>query len=296
VNILPSYKCNLACPFCAIHQLDRGELLDLDWLEQTIKDLPQGQIDILGGEPSLLSDEYAKKLICICKEHAGDARVGMYTNLIKISPLIHDVSLTVSYDPGSRQLSDKVRSNMLLLDVPFEINMIVTKHVVARGAQWILNLAKRLKRLTKITLSTLNVFPGCPDLRPDPLELAQFCQDIIRLDKEQKIYFYPISTWTIDYIKTPDPEQIVEILPNKKFRISLRDYFGHKEFDTFEEAAGYYNQNCEDSEPLCSKCPYFRRCTHMFTDGKTYCHDRIITESILIALSEKKTHEYLPKL
>lgn len=278
--------------------MDKGDLLDLDWLEENIKTLPHGQIDILGGEPSLLPDDYMKRLLKICKEHAGDNKVGMYTNLIRISPFVNDADLTVSYDPGSRQLPEKVLQNMLCLDVPFEINMIVTKHVVDLGAEWLIRLSNRLRMAKKITLSTLTVFPGCTDLRPNHVDLANFCRDIIEANAD-KIYFYPIATWTRDYIKQTDPSQTVEILPNRKFRIALRDFFGAQEFDTYKEACEYYEQNYSKGEPVCNGCPYFRRCIHMYTDGRTCREDRMITETILSALKRQGKdicHEHLPKL
>lgn len=280
--------------------MDKGDLLDLDWLEENIKTVPSGQIDILGGEPSLLPDDYMKQLLKICKKHAGDAKVGMYTNLIKISSFVNNVDdLTVSYDPGSRQLSKKVLQNMLCLDVPFKINMIATKYVVELGAKWLIELSNHLRMAKKISLSTLTVFPGCPDLRPDHADLTNFCRDIIEADDTDKIYFYPITTWTKDYIKQMNPSQTIEILPNRKFRIALRDFFGAKEFDTYEEACEYYEQNYNKGEPACDGCPYFRRCTHMYTDGKTCHEDRMITEAILSywkGAERKFANEHLPEL
>ena len=287
MNILPSYKCNLSCPFCIIHSKDKGDLLDFDWLENTLKDIPSCQIDILGGEPSLLPDSYMQRLLQICKQHAGRFKVGMYTNLVKISPFVNDVDLTVSFDPGSRQLSNKVMSNMLLLNTSFEINMIVTKHVVNRGAKWLQSFARKIKNIKKITLSTLTSFPGCVDLRPNPAELADFCRDIILLN-DRHIYFYPIATWESDFIKAADPVQVAEILPDHKFRVALRDFFGAKEFDTFKQAADYYSSNYASSEPYCVGCPYFRRCTHMYTDGNSCSADRMITETIISTLKERE--------
>lgn len=265
MNILPSYACNLACPFCAIHQLDKGDLLDLDWLEKQIKEIPAEQIDILGGEPSLLPEEYLDRLISICRNKTGK-KPGMYSNLIIKSPLLDKVELTVSYDPGSRQKSSRVLANMLTLEQPFEINTIATKPAIERGPEYLIKLAARMPNLKRITLSTLTVFPGCEDLRPEPEALKEFCLKLIELDKNNLIHFYPIATWQEDYIKRMDPAQTVEILPNKKFRIALRDFQGVREFDTYKEAAAYYEDNYSQADGQCKRCEFFRRCPHMYSE------------------------------
>lgn len=275
-----------------IHKLDKGDLLDLDWLEEQLQQMPDAQIDILGGEPSLLSDDYARRLIQICTDKLGGKKPGVYSNLVKIPSFLPDVNLTVSYDPGSRAKGMAVLMNMLELTVPFEINMIVTRYVVAEGVENLLHFANSFKRLKQITLSTLTVFPGCEDLRPRPSDLARFCEDILRYDKKHQLRFYPINTWTEDYTKHMDPAQTVEILPNQKFRIALRDFSGVEEFDTYQEAAAYYTKNYAIATGPCDGCPYFRRCTHMYQDNKDVCiYDKKITRRILEAV-----HEYLPKL
>lgn len=285
MDIIPSYNCNLDCPFCIVHRHNNGDLLDLDWLEENIKTVPHNYVTILGGELSLLPNDYMKRLIEIGKAHACDSKVTMYTNLVKVSPFIDSVDVIVSYDPMVRQLQNKVLQNMLLLERPFKINMLATKHVVSLGVEWLLKLFKKIKQLKKISISTLTLFPGCPDLRPDPMDLANFCCDIIKA-KTNKIRFYPVSTWTENYVKQMAPEETIEILPNKKFRISLRDFVGAKELDTYEQCVEYYKKELSSGEPCCQECPYFGRCTHMYTDNRR-CHaDRMITEAILSELKK----------
>lgn len=284
MNILPSYKCNMKCPFCIIHKMDQNTLLDLNWLENNIQDIPATQIDILGGEPSLLNNEYLERLIEICQNKIKNKKPGMYTNLLKISPNIDKVELTVSYDPKARQHNNIVLKNMLQLDKQFCINMIVTKYVIDMGAEKIINFAKRLKMLKQLTLSTYTLFPGCIDLKPDPGKFIQFCKDIINLDKDNIIRFYPISTWKEQYIKKMNPADVVEILPNKKFRIAIRDYSNVKEFNTYQEAKKFYIDNYNSVEQCCINCNYYRRCTYMYIKNNTCKYDKEISDAIISEL------------
>ena len=283
MNIFPSFACNFQCKFCHISKMDKGELLDLDWLESNLKDMPvPKKIGILGGEPSILPDEYLSRLISLCYQKNGKAPQ-MYTNLYKISPFINDVELMVSYDPGSRQARRQVFQNMLLLQKPFTVSTIVTKAVVEAGVDKLLQMVRRVKNIKQIHLSSYAAFSDCEDLRPTPEELATFCEEFIRKN-DGTLRFSPINAWISGEPKRTSLMGSIEIMPNGSFVIAPRENEPLHVFKTFQEAAGYYEQEYSDTLRGCEGCPYDGKCTHMYKD-KPGDPDRIIMEHIGRVLS-----------
>lgn len=271
MNILPSYKCNFKCSFCAVRSLDKGDLLDLNWLETTLNSIENiSNIDILGGEPSLLPLSYQERLINICSARLGGKKPNMYTNLKIITPFIDRVDPVISYDINVRQDEAIVLANMISLDTDFNINAIVTRQLVAKGAPYLLKFANRLKRLKQIKLSSFTHFTGYPDLSPDPQELIDFVSYILKYDTNYKIRFFPISSIRDAYKKNTAPEQVAEILPDQRFRISMRDFHNAQEFDTFDEVVRYHKENYNFIDEDCRDCRFLGKCLHKYKKESCY--------------------------
>ena len=205
MNILPSYKCNFQCPFCNIPKLDKGEILNLNWLENTLGNLPSmDEIHILGGEPTLLPLDYQDRLINICSNKINGNKPKIYTNLSTIPVFADRLNIMVSYDPCNRQSQNKVLSNMLQLD-KFQINMIVTKTLIEDYGTKIFAMVRNLHMISSIRLSSYTHFNGLEDFTPDPQKLLEFISFIIRNNDNDKISFYPIDSIKNNYIKDDPP-------------------------------------------------------------------------------------------
>jgi MoaA/NifB/PqqE/SkfB family radical SAM enzyme len=285
MNILPSYACNFHCPFCAIHQQDCGQLLNLDYAKQQLSSIPGiRQIDILGGEPSLLPDEYLSELIDICTSRLNGKLPGMYTNLSRVSPLIDRVKLTVSFDPGMREARNSVIQNMLMLDNEFDINTIVSSKLVALGAGHIEKMLSRFRMAKRICLSSFTHFPGMPDYTPAPEDMLKFMKDILSLDEPHRIHFSPISSIREGSRKSYAAEESAEMLPSGKYRYALRDVTSAKEFETFD-AVKKYRYNNESYPGECNSCRYRGQCLNKYRTEAGCYWDKKIMETIEERLS-----------
>jgi organic radical activating enzyme len=161
MNIIPTYKCNFNCPFCYTKKLSDKELLDLNWLKNQLNKIPDiNNIDILGGELSILPIDYQKQLIDICTEKLNGKKPQMITNLKIVTPFIYQIDPVVSYDINLRQDSEIVLSNLIKLDTEYDINMIVTQEVINKGPEYILKFTKKLRLLKQLRLSSFKLLEG----------------------------------------------------------------------------------------------------------------------------------------
>ena len=87
INIIPLYRSNIEDPFYLFQdQIYNGNTLELSWLDKALKSLSFRynivQIDLKGGEISLLSDFYFELLYNLCKVYSK--KVNIWTNLTVI--------------------------------------------------------------------------------------------------------------------------------------------------------------------------------------------------------------------
>ena len=132
MNLFPSYLCNFRCSFCGIRK-DESPLMPLDELEAVLKEVQPSSLSILGGEPLLLEHDYLNRLLDLCWEATGTAPV-VYTNGSIIRPEMKRMHIVVSVDPEDRERQADVFNNLLAIEYPFWVNMILTKGLVEGGA------------------------------------------------------------------------------------------------------------------------------------------------------------------
>lgn len=274
MDIFPSFKCNFNCPFCPVVNKKDETLMDLDWLDKALSDIPGiKKFDIIGGEPSLLPVDYLAKLIDICTKYAGE-KPQLYTNLRIVSPLLDRVDPVISFDFDLREDTKSVIANLLSLDVDYDINTIVTQSLIDKGPEYVLNFAKKFKRLRKLKLSSFAHFEGRPDFTPDPQQLIDFVTYLLKHDTEEKVYFYPIAAMKKQYIKGMSCEQLAEILPNGKYRLGTKDFQEvGPEFDTYKEVEQHYQEKMNGFVPEgCEGCKYLGKCINKYRDRTETCY------------------------
>lgn len=290
MDLFPSYKCNFDCPFCPVMNKQDDTLMNLDWLDNALSTIPGiKKFDIIGGEPSLLPNDYLLKLIGICSKYS-DEKPQLYTNLKIVSPLLHLVDPIISFDFDLRKDTNTVLNNILSLGIDYSINMIMTQQLVDRGPEYVLKFAKRFKGLKRLKISSFAAFDHLPDFTPDPQQLIDFVKYLIKYDTESKIYFYPIEGMKHQYKKSISCEQLTELLPNNKFRLGTKDF--HKigpEFDTYHEVQLHYQEMMQGIVPdECVHCTYHEKCTVKYRDRTKTCYwDYKLMNTIEKDLSER---------
>lgn len=286
MDIIPTYKCNLRCPFCFNKDNWKTHgLLDLDVLKKELEENPEiRELAIIGGEPSLLPKDYLLELIKICREYLNGGKPDFYTNLT-ITPdkeILDSIELHVSYDPCDRELQDKVLGNMMLLDCDFSVNMIITKKLVTDyGVPKIVRLANRLRKplyLSKINVVTTN---GIKYMQPTPQELVDFT---LELAKYQNPYIRSSLLRVLAGIyqhNKPTVERFdynVSINPDGRFQTSGLHGIEKIYRDTYKECLEAYKEAFHTPEK-CQSCKFNDYCIDEYRHGDDCADDYAIMES-----------------
>lgn len=265
MNLYASYLCNFHCRFCSIRQ-DESPMLDLAWVREELAAHPElcSNINILGGEPSVLPLPYQEELIDICTR-AADEKPYYITNLFKMSPLLEKCRPIVSYDFSLREHHQTVFQNMLNLEIDFSISTVLTRHLVEEvGAKKYLRLIRSLKNCKRADLDLY--YKGKQDKEdhtPDNASLIAFVKEIMI---EEKVNLAPLSAMRHHIDASFDNiSDYFAFMPGNKYGVRL-DYENgpYKIFDTYDEAYGYFKRRIENSR--CKSCEFLDTCWYPCSD------------------------------
>lgn len=273
MNIYPSYKCNLQCDFCGLWKQE-GKTIDLEWLKNQFSEHPDlaKDINVLGGEPSILPIEYQNELVDICSRATGEPPYYV-TNLMQISPVLYRTKPIISYDFRLRKFNYKVKQNLLKLNFPFALSTILTNNLVSEvGAHYYLQFINQLQQCYRADLVIYYPEKGASSKYiPNEDNLLAFVGEVIKNPKvclaplQQMLHIVPGSF--------EDMSDFFALLPGNKYGVRLDYQNGpYAEFDTYEEAKEYYEEKIKTglaSEP-CKDCPYTQYCWYPVSD--TVCH------------------------
>ena len=273
MDIIPTYKCNMKCPFCfnKDNWNNNKLILDLNLLKdilkkdnhKTIKELA-----IIGGEPTLLNKEYRLELINICKDYIG-TKPDLYTNLLKIpdKEIINNVNLHVSYDPIDRNFQDIVLNNMLKLENNFSINLVITKNLINKyGIDRINDLANRLKK--PVLLSTINIIDtlGIESFRPTSEELIKFTINIYNKHNnfiKSSLIRALLKSYEHNKEINHRFDNNVSINPDGRFQTSGLHGVGKIFDDDYYNCLKIYKNEFKISEK-CKNCKYDKYCLDLY--------------------------------
>lgn len=272
LSINPTYYCNFRCDFCYLteKQLSDRKLLSLSRLSEMISEiLSQCQIDmvdIYGGEVSLLSQEYWNEMISILHMY-GIEDINLITNLSAINEITIDprVYTTVSYDYLAREEHERVYRNMVLLQKPFSVLMLVSN--------------KFIELDTKIIIESLNLLPNLKSVELKPYSSNQAnSHSVSYIDFEEKVKsFLNYKNKNFEFVNESLIQSVllkqrnsfsddhIYITPNGKYSVlefDLNDNEFFLEYDYLEE----YWEWCKREKirvgrnKYCSSCEYFGHC------------------------------------
>ena len=288
MNIIPSYRCNLSCPFCITHKFNPNLLLDLDWFENELNNIDNlSHLNIIGGEPTLLDEKYLDNLIEICRHKLND-KPDLYTNLSIISPLFNKTKLHISLNPWIINQYKIFLKNIFLISQDFKINIVLTNKFIESDYINIINNLLKLKNLIEISLSFYAYFDNfnLEDYTPEVDKYIEFIYNISKI-KDSRVHLFSLYSLMHNESKDLSPENCIEILPNNKYRISIRDFIRtdidvFREYDTWKEAADitkiaidkYLNFN------NCKQCKYCNSCQRLYNEESNLKIMRKIDEYI----------------
>lgn len=274
MNLAPSYKCNLHCKFCFNQEFWNNEdILNLSYIENELySNNDIYDISIIGGEPTCWPDQYLSDLLDLCTERFNGQKPSIFTNLTKPFKYVDKVDeLNISYDPYDRHGQQKVIMNMMLLDVPYIVNMLLTKNLVTKMDPYqLIKFSEKIRH--KIHLDVLgNIATNNMDyMIPNHEELIKFLTPIIK-ENNPYIKFYPIEFLKGNQRKESNIEmrfqKDVTLTADKKYMITNADIVDASygapmikiKYDTYKEAKNAFF-NLFKLPKKCKKCEYKNNC------------------------------------
>lgn len=269
MNIYASYKCNFSCPFCSIKD-NNSQKLNLSWVKKELLRHPElcSDINILGGEPSILPEDYQEELINICTEVANE-KPYYITNLFKISPLLKKCKLIVSYDFGLRQNNHEVLNNILNLEQEFGLSTVLTSYLVDNiGANKYLRFINSLSNCTRADLDLY--YKSKHDINNFTPKLSNLLNFIFEVMTNDKVNLAPLSSMR-NYIDGSiyNISDFFAFMPGEKYGVRL-DYDNgpYKIFDNYDDAISFYNYRIKHN--MCRNCEFINSCWYPCSSNT--CH------------------------
>lgn len=273
MNIAPNYICNLHCRFCFNKEFwNSNDMLSLDFIEKELWNNHEiTDVSIIGGEPTMWDDAYLKGLLDICTERFNGQKPSIFTNLTKPFKYGDKVELNISYDPFDRNEQNKVLANMMILDTPYIVNMLLTKNLVTKMDPYaLIKFANRIRHRIHLDVLGNIAFNNMDDMMPTEKQIIDFLRPIIK-ENNPYIKFYPLEFLKGKQKKNTDEnlrfQKDVTLTADKKYMITNADivdasYGKHMikmKFDTYQEAKEAFSMMCKLPEK-CETCKYKGNC------------------------------------
>ena len=158
LSVNPLYLCNFRCDFCYLthKQLSDRNVMPLSELEKRLLDLRENgvqieHVDLYGGEIGLLDLEYLESLDELLLQ-AGDPQINIVTNLSNVHPffLKEHVDLSVSFDFGCRQSSEKVLQNIIGLNKTVAILMLASPRLLEKDVDTMIQTFSSIQNIVSV--------------------------------------------------------------------------------------------------------------------------------------------------
>ena len=268
LSINPLYKCNMNCPFCYLGSLkDNENKLDLTYLMNTLNNISFRynieNIDIYGGEVSLLSEFYFDMLVKLCKTFSK--RVNITTNFVDFNkPIINNFdNIGVSLDFNNYRLNqNKVYENVkAAIQSGKVINVLSLDISCQQNEEEIINI------LNNLHIHSWKIIPYSKS-KETKLDFKgyQFFENTVKkfLKLQKKMNFSFINKLELDGIINEDYYNTTHfyITPNNKVALlkfdNNEEYF--QEFDLLDDLYEELKNEQLRRDNYCKNCSVKNKC------------------------------------
>lgn len=282
LSIQPSFCCNWHCKFCYLGGLKSDNtLLSIDVLKKRLSEIKQHyqiiNVQILGGEPSILAVDYLEKLQLLIQNYSV-TYVTNFSNMNFINfCLQHNVKLTVSVNKERQHFYDTVNNLKKVKGLKnIQLSSIVLPSLLNDTVENILQFYNDLGfdvYFLKYNASQTNKFNYC-------ITNDEYYQFINNLVKQYKQGNYIFKLKNIDFLSQKDVNAIscdtLFINPNGKFSTITYDKEDKEhfvEFDTVEQFNKFYADTLSQQKIVCKDCQCYSQCgsENIFSSDQVKC-------------------------
>lgn len=273
LSINPSYHCNFRCDFCYLtpEQLGDRQRVDVGVIEQRLDELlPHyrvSHVDLYGGEPTILPEDYVQTLILLLKSR-GVREVNVNTNLSAMPSWLNDpdVYVSVSYDFAAREQHERVFNNMLKLQKRFSILMLASPELIKHDPDEIIQTLNLLSNLNSVEVKPYSSNQANQH-NVSYREFEEFLKKLITSKVEKK--FFLVNEDLIDSALARDKNAFSDdhlyITPQGKFAVLEFDLNDNEFFMELDKVEDYIAWCAKEkyrvkANSFCSQCVYLGHC------------------------------------
>lgn len=273
ISLNPTYYCNFRCHFCYLteQQLGDRQLLDIQVLHDRLLEIRQhdtiDHVDLYGGEPMLLPDNYIHDLKSCLKMH-GVEYVNVNTNLSGINKSLLDpyFDISVSYDFSAREKHEQVWRNMALLDRRFSVLMLASRQLMTLDVD---NMITQFNLLHN--LSSVEIKPYSRNQANQlPVTYKQFEEFVQRwiespIEKNFDLINEYLLRDVLSKSRNSFSDDHIYITPSGNFAVlefDLNDNEYFQEYEKFEQYLAWCSleKTRVSKNSFCNSCEYYGHC------------------------------------
>lgn len=266
VSLCPTFFCNQKCSYCYLGNLRNDKsILDLNILSPVLSNITCNinNIEIFGGEISLLSKDYLNNLKSICLKYCQN--IFVITNMTyDISDIFDNITFSLNEE---REDYLKIKNNLMYYEKPYNLSIVVLPSVIKKGAKQVLESINysncRYVTFQKYSPSILN-----DALIVSDNDYENFLKDVIDyyIENKEKMYYNITNINDISNVYNGNYSPLMEenVFINYKGQYGCvlhndnKEYF--KWFDTFAEWLNETKKEKEKYKERCSNCLYYNHC------------------------------------
>lgn len=289
VSVMPTYQCNGNCPFCYLgSSIKQKQLLDINTLQHCLWSIKKRyqcrlNVEIFGGEITLLGYSYIKQLLDKCSEYS-DTDVGIVTNLTNVDIVKRLIDqgypIAVSWNKERGKIGNLAIDNLQSLSIEYsrQINLLIVclPSILKQKPK---DLLKQIDDLNIKSVSILQYYPAIASKKHYNVSNADYQNYMIELIKQFNSHQYNFSLTNLEQWKMRyDCKQSsnIFIAPTGKFAVTMYNDDSYEYFYYFDDLSEY-DKICahELSKYItkCIKCSLFNNCLaeHLRFDQQTVC-------------------------
>ena len=284
LSIQPTFLCNYNCEYCYLGNLRKDKtILDLDILKQRLEEITKiyniDNIQILGGEISILDINYLNDLCNIIKKYPYAMTTNLSNNWLINYCLQNNINLGISLNEERPFYQETVNKLKTLKNIKcITLSSVVLPSLLNKSPKEILKFYESLGFITYF----IQYHPSLTNNVIYDLTLKDYINFMNNLINEYKTNHYNLIIGNeiamTDTVYSVSYDKCLLINPNGKLSIIIENddgYEYYKELNNIQEFISFQSEYETYRVNECLKCEHFNNCLgkHLVSSNTKKCSE-----------------------